>query len=409
MSDVLLKAEGLSKRFCRSLKRSLWYGLKDLGAELRGHRHGGNGALRPDEFWAVRDLNFELRRGECLGLIGHNGAGKTTLLRMLNGLIKPDAGRIELRGRVGALIALGAGFNPILTGRENIYVNASVLGLTKRQIDAKVEQIIDYAEIGDFIDSPVQNYSSGMNVRLGFAVAAVLIEPDILFLDEVLAVGDMGFMIKCLNTVQELTQKAAVVLVSHNMQTVSAFCTRVAVLEHGRTVIDSHDPALGIDRYFSLINREAHVSGSGQAQVLSVQLLVNGELQNDNEPSIPHGTNVAARVRMRSDYGPGVAQMYLYVDELSMTSVMCIPVNDDQGNLYRFTAGVWEVEIPFGALELTSGKYSVKVSICIFNSLFSLTRAAGLCPFLVTAKKAHWGKIVRPAPAAVLSFHPAAR
>jgi len=127
MSEPLIKVEGLSKKFCRSLKRSLWYGVKDLSNELIGRRHGGNGELRPDEFWAVRDISFELRRGECLGLIGHNGAGKTTLLRMLNGLIKPDAGRIEMRGRVGALIALGAGFNPILTGRENIYTNASVL------------------------------------------------------------------------------------------------------------------------------------------------------------------------------------------------------------------------------------------------------------------------------------------
>ena len=123
----------------------------------------------------MNDVSFELKRGECLGLIGRNGAGKTTLLKMLNGLIKPDHGRIEMRGRVGALIALGAGFNPILTGRENIYVNGAVLGLTKREIDEKIEDIIDFAEIREFIDSPVQSYSSGMQVRLGFAVATALI------------------------------------------------------------------------------------------------------------------------------------------------------------------------------------------------------------------------------------------
>jgi ABC-type polysaccharide/polyol phosphate transport system ATPase subunit len=142
----------------------------DSGLSSLDSAHG----LRDGEFWAVRDVSFELRRGECLGLIGHNGAGKTTLLKMLNGLIKPDAGSITMRGRVGALIALGAGFNPILTGRENIYINGSVLGLTKKEIDAKIDEIIDFAEIREFIDTPVQSYSSGMTVRLGFAVATKL-------------------------------------------------------------------------------------------------------------------------------------------------------------------------------------------------------------------------------------------
>jgi lipopolysaccharide transport system ATP-binding protein len=128
-NDVLINVEGVSKKFCRSLKKSLWYGLKDITNEALG-RNGGHGQLYTEEFWALNNISFELRRGECLGLIGRNGAGKTTLLRMLNGLIKPDKGRIEMRGRVGALIALGAGFNPILTGRENIYINGSVLGLT---------------------------------------------------------------------------------------------------------------------------------------------------------------------------------------------------------------------------------------------------------------------------------------
>ena len=160
-NEVLIKVDGVSKKFCRSLKKSLWYGLKDIASEAAGRRSGDD-RLRPEEFLAVNDVSFEVKRGECLGLIGRNGAGKTTLLKMLNGLIKPDKGRIEMRGRVGALIALGAGFNPILTGRENIYVNGSVLGLTKREIDHKIDKIIDFSEIRDFIDVPVQSYSSGM-------------------------------------------------------------------------------------------------------------------------------------------------------------------------------------------------------------------------------------------------------
>ena len=232
MSETLVKVENVSKKFCRDLKRSLWYGMKDLGNELLGRPHNGEGELRQDEFWAMKDVNFELKRGECIGLIGRNGAGKTTLLRMLNGLIKPDKGRIEMSGRVGALIALGAGFNPILTGRENIYVNASVLGLTKREINAKFDKIVEYAEVGDFIDSPFQSYSSGMQVRLGFAVAATL-EPDVLLLDEVLAVGDIGFRHKCYNTIMELAQKCAVIVVSHSMPSIARVSSHILLLHDG--------------------------------------------------------------------------------------------------------------------------------------------------------------------------------
>src|SRR6056297_96295 len=165
-AEVLVRVQNVHKKFCRSLKRSLWYGMKDIAHELnplsqRGEDYvsdvhwDADARLRQDEFYAVRDVSFELRRGECLGLIGHNGAGKTTLLKMLNGLIKPDHGRIEMRGRVGALIALGAGFNPILTGRENIYVNASVLGLSKSEIDRMLDKIVDFSELESAIDSPV--------------------------------------------------------------------------------------------------------------------------------------------------------------------------------------------------------------------------------------------------------------
>ncbi len=232
--DVLVSVEGVRKKFCRSLKKSLWYGVKDMATEVVGGKRS-HGALRPGEFWAVSDVSFELCRGEALGLIGHNGAGKTTLLRMLNGLIKPDHGRIAMRGRVGALIALGAGFNPILTGRENIYVNGSVLGLTKHEIDSKMEAIIDFADIREFIDAPVQSYSSGMGVRLGFAIAAHC-EPDILLLDEVLAVGDVGFQAKCFNALAQFRkQGTAFILVSHNMHQISRYCDKVLYLNRGRS------------------------------------------------------------------------------------------------------------------------------------------------------------------------------
>lgn len=243
MSDeVLVRVENVSKRFCRSFKRSLWYGLKDLGNEMGGKRHGGGSGLpknsddvllRPDEFWAVKDVSFELRRGECLGLVGQNGAGKTTLLRMLNGLIKPDSGRMEIKGQIGALIALGAGFNPILTGRENIKINASILGMSSKQIDSAIDEIVEFAEMAEAIDTPVQSYSSGMQVRLGFAIATSL-NPDILFLDEVLAVGDIGFQAKCLVRLSRITPQVATIFVSHQPHLMSRICSRGIYLEASR-------------------------------------------------------------------------------------------------------------------------------------------------------------------------------
>lgn len=235
MSDALIRVENVSKKFCRSLKRSLWYGLNDLKDEFCGHRVQTEKELRSDEFWAVKDVSFEVKRGECLGLIGRNGAGKTTLLRMLNGLIKPDHGRIEMRGRVGALIALGAGFNPLLSGRENIYVNASVLGLTKKEVDEKIDEIVEFAELEEFIDMPVQSYSSGMSVRLGFSVAASL-SPDILLLDEVLAVGDARFRSKCFSRIAESLKSSAVIFVSHDAWSIKRVCDFVLYLDRGSKV-----------------------------------------------------------------------------------------------------------------------------------------------------------------------------
>lgn len=233
-SEPLIQVENVCKKFCRGLKKSLLYGVQDISREVLGLPAKGN-ELRPDEFWAVSDISFELRRGESLGLIGRNGAGKTTLLKMLNGLIKPDTGQITMRGRVGALIALGAGFNPVLTGRENIYVNAAVLGLSKREIEAKIDEIIDFAEVGEFIDTPVQSYSSGMQVRLGFAIATAL-QPDVLLLDEVLAVGDAAFRNKCYRRVVAMRKQAAVIFVSHNMDQVSRVCDQTLVMSKGRPI-----------------------------------------------------------------------------------------------------------------------------------------------------------------------------
>lgn len=231
--EVLIKVENVSKKFCRALKKSLWYGLLDLKNELFGNYNEQKAVqLRDEEFWVNQNINFEVRRGECLGLIGKNGAGKSTLLKILTGLIKPDTGRIELRGRVAALIELGAGFNPVLSGRENVFNNGAILGFSKKEMEAKYDEIVAFAELEEFMDTPVQYYSSGMKVRLGFAVATH-VDPDILILDEVLAVGDAAFRAKCYNRIGQIKQKAALIFVSHSMQQVSQICTDVLALEKG--------------------------------------------------------------------------------------------------------------------------------------------------------------------------------
>ena len=233
-NTAVVQVEGVSKKFCRRLRYSLWYGLVDLAAELTARRADGDLTLRYGEFLALDDVTFELRAGECVGLIGHNGAGKSTLLKMLNGLVRLDQGRITMRGRVGALIELGAGFSPVLTGRENIYINGAVLGFSKREIDAKFDAIVDFAELRDAIDAPVQSYSSGMYVRLGFAVAAQL-DPDIFLIDELLSVGDGVFRRKCLQRL--LASKNAgtsIVVVSHQITDIGRICDRVVVLNGGK-------------------------------------------------------------------------------------------------------------------------------------------------------------------------------
>ncbi|CCK80307.1 ABC transporter ATP-binding protein [Desulfobacula toluolica] len=230
----LISVNNISKKYCKDLKRSLWYGINDIAKEIVGYKKTEN-KLRAGEFWSLRDISFELSRGECIGLIGRNGAGKSTLLKILNGLIKPDSGYIQIKGRVGALIELGAGFNPLLTGRENIYINGSVLGFKQKEIERKLDEIIEFAELNDFIDSPVQNYSSGMKVRLGFAIASQM-NPDIMLIDEVLAVGDFQFRQKCAQKINEIKKQSSIILVSHNMRDLMMLCDNSIVIESGHVV-----------------------------------------------------------------------------------------------------------------------------------------------------------------------------
>jgi lipopolysaccharide transport system ATP-binding protein len=306
MGSAVLRVEGLSKKFCRSLKRSLWYGVKDLGSELFLTR-GLRDQLRRDEFWALRDLSFEVGRGETFGLVGHNGAGKSTLLKLINGLIRPDVGRINTDGRIGALIELGTGFHPVLSGRENIYVNASILGLRRKDVNRRLEEIIEFAEIGDFIDAPVQTYSSGMKVRLGFSIASHL-NPDILLIDEILSVGDASFRQRCMNRLADYKRDGGtVIFVSHNPVAVESICDRVMLIDHGH-VVGIGDPVEMIKRYeeqaLEMSRRSderlrVHEAGQGahDIQVSDVELF---DVANRPQSEFDLGEHFEVRFRYRS-------------------------------------------------------------------------------------------------------------
>jgi len=227
-----IRAQGVSKKFGLTLKQSMRHGLGDIAKKIT-FRSTHSEVLRKGEFWAVSDVNFELHPGEAMAIMGVNGCGKTTLLRMLSGVYAPDAGKIQVKGRLGSLIAAGAGFAPMLSGRENVYVNGSLLGLNNREIDGLMDEIIDFAELGQFIDLPVKNYSSGMYVRLGFAIAA-LSRPDVLLMDEVLAVGDLNFQKKCYDRILQLKrQGTAIVLVSHSPGAIWSVCDRGLFMNKG--------------------------------------------------------------------------------------------------------------------------------------------------------------------------------
>jgi lipopolysaccharide transport system ATP-binding protein len=314
-----ISVENISKKFCRTLKRSLWYGVKDMGTELIG-RSNNHKDLRKGEFWALEDISFRLGRGDSLGLIGHNGAGKTTLLRMLTGLIKPDSGRIEIAGRLQALIALGAGFNPVLTGRENVYVNGAVLGLSKVQIDERFDQILEFSGIEEFINMPVQSYSSGMAVRLGFAVAAHL-DPDILLVDEVLAVGDLSFQAKCRKRIQQLFEKGVIViLVSHNMHAINHLCERTIVLENSHMVFDG-ETSKAIDIYRERVaprelSSRKETTGTGEIKIARFEIL-------NEKREIEHKFQVTSSAVFRIHY---------HANEPVQNPVFNIPIHDMDGN-----------------------------------------------------------------------------
>lgn len=268
MNDIVIKAENLGKKYVighqaengryvalrdvlMQSARSFWSKTKDL---VQGKPIIQGDTL--EEVWALKDANFDIHRGEAVGIIGRNGAGKSTLLKVLSRITEPSAGRVTIKGRVASLLEVGTGFHPELTGRENIYLNGAILGMTRAEIKQKFDKIVAFAEVEQYLDTPVKRYSSGMYVRLAFAVAAHL-EPEILVVDEVLAVGDAQFQKKCLGKMEEVGREGRTVLfVSHNMAAISALCKKAITLKNGQMMTSVMEVNKAIDSYLSSLEAQ---------------------------------------------------------------------------------------------------------------------------------------------------------
>jgi lipopolysaccharide transport system ATP-binding protein len=300
--NAAIRFEQVSKKFI--LQRQRPQSLQELLLNLFHRRHNGTA----EEFWVLRDVSFEVAPGEVVGLIGINGAGKSTVLKLVSRILQPNAGQIHLNGRVAALLELGTGFHPDLTGRENIYLNGAILGLSHAQIRHKLDEIIDFAELDRFIDVPIKHYSSGMYVRLGFAVA-VHTDPEILLVDEILAVGDYNFQAKCLRKINDLKEAGLTILfVSHSMDLIRHICNRALWLDQGRVkeyghmeqVFDAYLNHLAAEKNEANLSqpaedKEGHKSrwGSGEVEVTRLEFL-----DDDNRPGFLFATGSPLTIRI---------------------------------------------------------------------------------------------------------------
>jgi lipopolysaccharide transport system ATP-binding protein len=310
MSNSVISVEGLSKLYEIGIAKQRHDTLRDqLSDGFRSlFQRNGKGASKEGvekTFWALRDVSFEIKSGDVVGIIGRNGAGKSTLLKILSRITKPTKGRADIHGRVGSLLEVGTGFHPELTGRENIFLNGAILGMKKQEIARKFHDIVAFADINRFIDTPVKRYSSGMYVRLAFAVAAHL-EPEVLIVDEVLAVGDFAFQKKCLGRMSEVADRGRTVLfVSHNLAAVENLCNKVILLEGGQ-VVYSGTPAEVIKAYLNSLSDGAALPELAQIDLTSAagrppnyrQMLTSTELFTDDDVPVSGCVRLGAPLKM---------------------------------------------------------------------------------------------------------------
>ncbi len=374
MTGLAIRAERLGKRFrigrqaagYRTLRETLAQGLVGvLRRPLTALRSSRLRRMSEDVIWALAEVSFEVQGGEVVGIIGGNGAGKSTLLKILSRITAPTSGRVRIRGRVGSLLEVGTGFHSELTGRENIFLNAAILGMRRDEILRRFEEIVDFAEVGRFLDTPVKRYSSGMYLRLAFSVAAHL-EPDILLVDEVLAVGDARFQEKCLGRMGDVARTGRTILfVTHNMDAVRRLCPRSILLEQGMIAYDG-DSATAITRYLARQSTAAvpggwielagaSRSGSGEARFTRARFTVPGEAE-DTFP-FPDGS-LALDVEIVSDAPRSVPSMAVSLRTLGGTLLVDADVAE-QAVLLQLEQGSNQLALRIPSLHLNPGLYDV--------------------------------------------------
>ncbi|MCC6456219.1 MAG: ABC transporter ATP-binding protein [Caldilineaceae bacterium] len=333
--ETVIRFDKVSKRYQLGSRRAyLQHLLPKAFAKRLARRTKGNGSsTKPDELWALNDVSFDIGAGEMVGLIGANGAGKTTALSLLAEIITPTSGQILVRGKVGALIKLGAGFHPDLTGRENVYLNGSILGLRRAEIDALYDQIVAFAELEPFMQTPVKRYSSGMYVRLGFAVA-VHVRPDILLVDEILSVGDVSFQARCFNKIGEIRDSGTtIVMVSHNMHHIASFCDRVVYLDHGR-VQSIGEPTEVLAAYTAaMVNRQMDSDVNDGSDMSKVN--GTGRMVINDVCFLDRSGNAVEEIRWGE---PATVRLYYQCNEDIQNPLLDVVIRDTaRGNLFQAT------------------------------------------------------------------------
>lgn len=361
---VVLKVEGLYKKFCRNLKRSMIYGMSDLAKGFVGIPPKTD-ELRKDEFWALQDINFELRTNETLGIIGVNGAGKSTLLRVLTGIFPPDKGSVRIEGKVGGIIALGAGMHPHLTGKENVYLNGTILGLKKNTIDKLYDDIVSFAELGEFMDAPFSTYSSGMKVRLGFSVA-VNVKPEVLLIDEVFSVGDIRFQAKCTRKIEELKATSSTIFISHSMRHINRVCSRVLLLEDGMIKMNA-SPSEVIAYYYEKhltddINSENLVffNDSSLEEVQFTLLMDSVPVQ---KLFFEKPFDILLNVKSKEKISNILISYSIY-----NADGVCVSFINNEFQKAEINYGLNEFICSFPHLQLLPGKYTIKIKIQSLDS-----------------------------------------
>lgn len=334
----------------------------------------------PDLFWALKDVSFEVPEGEVLGVIGRNGAGKSTLLKVLSRITEPTAGRAVIRGRVASLLEVGTGFHPDLSGRDNIYMNGTILGMTKREIDRKLDQIVDFSGVEKFLDTPVKRYSSGMRVRLGFAVAAHL-DPEILIVDEVLAVGDAEFQKKCIGRMQDVARGGRTVLfVSHDMAAVESLCTHAIELRAGRLACFG-DVEEVVSQYRRLAYEQTRLAQAERN--VSVSMIKDVTIlgpDGDTTSVIPVSRDLIVRIVLEPIRPIKHPRIFVGVDNITGSRVLTVQTPSSRIVIGQIAAAA-SVNCKIAPLPLAPGEYSLKIAV--YENAVELDAVEGIAPFTV--------------------------